>query len=64
MKAALQRAGVLSARVTVLGCPAEEGEGGKVDLLRAGAFDDVDVAMMCHPGNHNAPSAVILNRQR
>lgn len=36
-------------RVTVLGTPAEEGGGGKVDLLDAGAFDDVDVAMMVHP---------------
>ncbi len=38
-------------RVTVLGTPAEEGGGGKVHLLRAGAFDDVDVAMMVHPAD-------------
>ncbi|MDQ3944881.1 MAG: M20 family metallopeptidase [Actinomycetota bacterium] len=39
----------LGIRVTVLGTPAEESGGGKVDLLRAGAFDDAAVAMMVHP---------------
>jgi len=33
----------------VIGCPAEEGFGGKVDLIQAGAFKDVDIAMMAHP---------------
>ncbi|MBI4941925.1 MAG: amidohydrolase [Actinobacteria bacterium] len=36
-------------RVTVLGTPAEEVGGGKVDLLRAGAFDGADAAVMMHP---------------
>ncbi|MFC5997898.1 amidohydrolase [Quadrisphaera sp. GCM10027208] len=36
-------------RVTVLGTPAEERFGGKVDLLDAGAFDDADAALMVHP---------------
>lgn len=36
-------------RVTILGTPAEEGGGGKVFQIRAGAFDDVDAAMMVHP---------------
>ncbi len=36
-------------RVTVLGTPAEERFGGKVDLLNAGVFDDVDAALMVHP---------------
>lgn len=39
----------LGIRVTVLGTPAEEAGGGKVDLINAGAFNDVDVAMMVHP---------------
>ena len=39
----------LGMRVTVLGTPAEESGGGKIDLLRAGAFDDAAVAMMVHP---------------
>ena len=46
--------------MTVLGCPAEENGGGKVDLIRAGAFKDIDVAMMCHPGLFNAPGTIIL----
>lgn len=37
-------------RVTVAGTPNEEGRGGKIDLIKAGLFDDVDVAMMFHPG--------------
>jgi amidohydrolase len=40
----------LGVRVTVLGTPAEESGGGKVDLIRAGAFDGVAAAMMVHPG--------------
>jgi len=36
-------------RVTVLGTPAEESGGGKVDLIRAGALDGIDFAMMVHP---------------
>jgi len=40
----------LGIRVTVLGTPAEEGGGGKVVLINAGAFDDAAAAMMIHPG--------------
>ncbi|MEU7258506.1 amidohydrolase [Streptomyces rimosus] len=40
----------LGLRVKALGTPAEESGGGKVHLLRAGAFDDVSFAMMVHPG--------------
>lgn len=36
--------------VTVIGTPDEEGRGGKVDLIREGVFEDVDIAMMFHPG--------------
>ncbi|XP_045198069.2 xaa-Arg dipeptidase-like [Mercenaria mercenaria] len=38
-----------SGTLTVLGCPAEEGLCGKADLLRLGAFDGIDVAVMAHP---------------
>ncbi|MEU0128958.1 MULTISPECIES: amidohydrolase [unclassified Streptomyces] len=34
--------------VKLLGTPAEESGGGKVDMLRGGAFDDVAAAMMVH----------------
>jgi amidohydrolase len=36
-------------RIVVLGTPAEEGGGGKIHLARAGAFEEVDAAMMVHP---------------
>lgn len=39
----------LGIRVTVLGTPAEEKYGGKVDLIEAGAFRDAAAAMMIHP---------------
>ncbi len=39
----------LGIRVTVLGTPAEEGGGGKVDLIDAGAFKDAAASMMVHP---------------
>lgn len=35
--------------VMVIGTPAEEGGGGKIHLVDAGAFDDVDFAIMVHP---------------
>lgn len=37
------------------GCPAEEKGGGKVFMARAGAFDDLDVALNYHPGSINMP---------
>ncbi|HEX6220922.1 MAG TPA: M20 family metallopeptidase [Acidimicrobiia bacterium] len=39
----------LGIRVTVLGTPAEEGGGGKVDLIDAGAFEDAAASIMIHP---------------
>ncbi|MEW1834237.1 amidohydrolase [Microbacterium sp. NPDC079995] len=44
----------LDATVQVIGTPAEEGGGGKIHLLDAGVFDDVDLAMMIHPGPADA----------
>ncbi|KAK7108868.1 xaa-Arg dipeptidase-like [Littorina saxatilis] len=40
-------------RLTVVGTPAEEAGGGKIDLINSGAFADVDVAMMAHPALFN-----------
>lgn len=39
-------------RVVLFGTPAEEGGGGKIKLIRAGAYTDhgVDVSLMSHPG--------------
>lgn len=39
----------LGGSVSLLGTPAEEGGGGKIRLVEAGAFRDVDAAMMFHP---------------
>lgn len=39
----------LGFRVTVLGTPAEEGGGGKVELINAGAFQNAAASMMVHP---------------
>jgi len=41
----------LGIRLTVLGTPAEEAYGGKVELIKAGAFADAAAAMMVHPAN-------------
>lgn len=42
-------AGELGIRVEVYGTPAEEGGGGKIELLDRGAFAGLDLAMMAHP---------------
>jgi aminobenzoyl-glutamate utilization protein B len=39
------------------GTPAEEGGSGKVYMVRAGLFDDVDAVVSWHPGDRNAASA-------
>ncbi len=47
----------LPGSAVVLGCPAEESAvpnaGGKIYLIEAGYFDDVDAAIMIHPMNEN-----------
>jgi amidohydrolase len=48
--------------VAVVGTPAEEGGGGKVRLAEAGIFDEMDVAMMFHPGQLNIPAKDMLGR--
>lgn len=37
-------------RVRLIGTPAEEGMGGKIPIIEAGAYKDVDACMMVHPG--------------
>ncbi|XP_029316593.1 peptidase M20 domain-containing protein 2-like [Cottoperca gobio] len=41
-------------KITVLGTPAEEAIGGKIDLIKAGVFADVDLVFMAHPAQQNA----------
>jgi amidohydrolase len=43
----------LGGSVAVLGTPAEEGFGGKIDMVRTGAFEEIDVAMIVHPDTRN-----------
>jgi aminobenzoyl-glutamate utilization protein B len=43
----------LSGTIRFYGTPAEEGGGGKIYMLRAGAFQDADVALTWHPGSQN-----------
>ena len=42
------RAQLPKGRIHVIGTPAEEGGGGKIKLIQAGLFKDVDAAMMIH----------------
>jgi metal-dependent amidase/aminoacylase/carboxypeptidase family protein len=36
--------------LVIIGTPGEEGGAGKVELIKRGGFEDVDLAMMVHPG--------------
>jgi metal-dependent amidase/aminoacylase/carboxypeptidase family protein len=36
--------------LVLLGTPAEEGGGGKIPLLKSGAYDGASAVLMCHPG--------------
>ncbi|KAI8715944.1 Peptidase M20 domain-containing protein 2 [Fusarium sp. LHS14.1] len=50
------KASPIKGRVRILGTPAEEGGAGKVKLLEAGAFNNVDSAIMMHPtSDHSFP---------
>jgi len=44
----------LAGTIRVYGCPAEEGGSGKVYMVRAGLFNDVDVVIHWHPGDGNS----------
>jgi len=56
--------GDLAGRIAAIGTPAEEGGGGKVALVRAGGFTDIDVAMMVHPSARTLPSRTSLASNR
>jgi len=43
----------LTGTIKVFGCPAEEGGSGKVYMVRAGLFNNVDVAIHWHPSDGN-----------
>ena len=50
--------------IRLYGTPAEEGGSGKVYMVRAGLFEDVDVVINWHPADRNAalPSTTLANR--
>ncbi|WIY82854.1 amidohydrolase [Propionimicrobium sp. PCR01-08-3] len=50
-------------RLVFLGTPAEEGRSGKEYMARAGAFDDLDAAIMLHPSGNDVASQVWLGRR-
>jgi len=43
----------LGGSVVILGTPGEEVFGGKIDMVKAGAFEEIDVAMIVHPDVRN-----------
>lgn len=53
IKEAMEFDNTLSGKIVVLGTPAEEGGGGKIDMIEAGAFKDIDICMMVHPSPMN-----------
>jgi aminobenzoyl-glutamate utilization protein B len=50
--------------IRLYGTPAEEGGAGKVYMVRAGLFDDVDVTFAWHPGDSNdaSPERSLANK--
>uniref|UniRef100_A0A3B4ZZ06 Peptidase M20 domain-containing protein 2 n=1 Tax=Stegastes partitus TaxID=144197 RepID=A0A3B4ZZ06_9TELE len=56
LKAVLENTHKLPVRVQVmvLGTPAEEDGGGKIDMLGKGAFEGLDVVFMAHPSKEDA----------
>ncbi|KAJ8521526.1 hypothetical protein ONZ45_g1800 [Pleurotus djamor] len=68
MKAALEKHNI-DGKIVVLGTPAEEGGGGKVILLEKGAYEGMDICLMCHPapgpkGSVSLSSCLALSRVR
>lgn len=50
----------IGGRVVVLGTPAEETSGVKVDMADANTFDDIDIAMCTHPSDGNYVSGTSM----
>jgi amidohydrolase len=50
----------LGGSVVVLGTPGEEVLGGKIDMVKAGTFKEIDVAMIVHPDVRNMPTEEAL----
>jgi len=50
----------LGGSIVALGTPAEENFGGKIDMVQAGGFKEIDVAMIVHPGVRNVATMKAL----
>jgi amidohydrolase len=50
----------LGGSIVVLGTPGEEIFGGKIDMVKAGTFKEIDVAMLVHPEVRNMPTEEAL----
>jgi amidohydrolase len=50
----------LGGSVVVMGTPGEEVLGGKIDMVKTGAFKEMDVAMIVHPDTRNMPTEEAL----
>ncbi|GFN86319.1 peptidase m20 domain-containing protein 2 [Plakobranchus ocellatus] len=64
IKTAMQQSELSLGKLSIIGTPAEEAGGGKIDLLKAGVFDDVDVAMMSHPAPFTDARPIFLGGKR
>jgi len=52
----------ISGGLAVVGTPAEEGGGGKIQLAEAGVFAETALAIMFHPGRLNLPGEEMIGR--
>ena len=59
-----RQAPALLGSIELFGTPAEEGGGGKIKLLQAGAFQGVDAAMMFHPFDRDVLAHPALSTMR
>lgn len=50
-------------KLSVFGTPAEEGYGGKVDMIRKNIFCGLQASVMAHPWSFSSPKLTVLNRQ-
>jgi amidohydrolase len=51
--ASMRAADLLGGTIVVLGTPAEEVSGGKIDMVANDVFSDIDAALMIHPGSRD-----------
>ena len=49
--------------IIIIGTPAEETHGGKIIMAGRGAFDNIDMVMMVHPGTHDVATTQTLALQ-